>query len=116
LASKSKIRKVKEYGNVYWDTAPLSFDPITYTLVRGSGFLGAERQSIGQCSSRLRPQVRTSLFRLPRILAHAELLRPKIQRQRVPVDERQGFADLAKSVVLAGDLPHGYFLAPREHR
>src|ERR1700730_939037 len=60
----------------------------------------------------LRPQIRTALFGVPRIMAHAELLWTKIQRQRLSADERSGCSDLAKPVLLAGHLPHYADLAP----
>ena|SRR6266478_6177993 len=49
------------------------------------------------CHPRLRAQVRHALFRVPRSLAQAQQLRPDLQRQRLPDDERPRRSHLSAS-------------------
>src|SRR5579871_871651 len=57
---------------------------------------GPERQPKGKRASRLCPEVWAPLFGLPRVLADAQLLWPKIQRQWLSAYERSGCPDLAE--------------------
>ncbi len=82
----------------------------------GSRVPDPERQPKRECPAGVRPEIRAPLFRLPRIVAHAELLRPEIQRQWLPVNERSGCPDLAKRLLLAHHIAHYSLLESRERQ
>ena len=82
----------------------------------GSRVPDPERQPKRECPAGVRPEIRAPLFRLPRILAHAELFRPEIQRQWLPVNERPGRPDLAKRLLLAYHVAHYSLLESRERQ
>src|SRR5580700_1444291 len=66
--------------------------------------------------SRFRTQVRSSVFCLSRSMAHAQQLRPNLQRQRLSVRQRPRCSDLSAAGVLARHVSRDAAVAQGEQQ